>query len=152
MISPETLRFYSLFASQNAEMLKQIAMLANEKFVQAGHPIFFEGEVAKTLYLVLEGAVILTMHMGEKGDQKVEELEPLGKGEVIGWSSIVKPHIYKMGAHTSQESRLIAFDGERLRSLFDENPGFGYYFMREIAKVIGDRLISKCVQIMSMTT
>jgi CRP/FNR family cyclic AMP-dependent transcriptional regulator len=151
MISPETLRFYSLFANQDTEMLKQIAMLAEEKVVRADHQLFFEGEVAKTLYLVLEGAVVLTMNLGEKGDRKVEELEPLGKGEVIGWSSIVKPHIYKMGAYTTQEARLIAFDGERLRSLFDGNPGFGYYFIQNIAEVIGERLISKCVQVMSMT-
>lgn len=151
MISPETLRFFSLFANQDAEMLKQIAMLADEKIVKAGYQLFFEGEVAKSLYLVLEGAVVLTMNMGEKGDQKIEELEPLGKGEVIGWSSIVKPHIYKLGAYTAQESRLVAFDGERLRTLFDENPSFGYFFIKKIAEVIGDRLISKCVQIMSLT-
>lgn len=151
MISPETLRFYPLFVRQDAEMLKRIAMLANEKVVEADYQLFFEGEIAKSLYLVLEGAVTLTMNMGEKGDQKVEELEPLGKGEVIGWSSIVKPHIYKMGAYASQDSRMVVFDGEKLRTLFDANPSFGYYFMQKIAEAVGDRLISKCVQIMSLT-
>jgi CRP-like cAMP-binding protein len=151
MISPETLRYYPLFAMQDAEMLKRIAMLADEKDVEAGYHLFFEGEIAKSLYLVLDGSVVLTMNMGEKGDREVEELEPLGKGEVVGWSSIVKPHIYKMGAYTGQKSRLVAFDGEKLRILFDSNPSFGYYFMQKIAEVIGDRLISKCVQIMSMS-
>jgi CRP-like cAMP-binding protein len=151
MISPETLRFFPLFANQDMEMLKQIAMLAQEKTVIAGYQLFFEGEVAKSLYLVLQGTVVLTMNMGEKGDQKVEELEPLGKGEVIGWSSIVRPHIYKLGAYTAKESHLVVFEGEKLRSLFDENPKFGYYFIKAIAEVIGDRLISKCVQIMSLS-
>jgi len=151
MVSPEALRFFPLFANQDTEMLAQIAMLAEEKIVKAGQQLFFEGEVAKSLYLVLDGSVILTMNMGEKGDQKVEELEPLGKREVIGWSSIVKPHIYKMGAYTNQDSRLIHFNGEKLRNLFDENPSFGYYFIQKIAEVIGERLISKCVQIMSIS-
>jgi CRP-like cAMP-binding protein len=150
MISPEALRFYPLFAHQNADILAQIAMLATEKEVEAGYQLFFEGEVAKTLYLVLDGSVVLTMNMGKKGDQKVEELEPLTKGEVAGWSSIVKPHIYKMGAYTGQKSHLVAFDGEKLRALFDDNPNFGYYFMQKLAEVIGERLISKCVQIMSL--
>jgi len=136
---------------QDAEMLKQIALLAEEKTVKAGYQMFFEGEVAKILYLVLDGSVVLTVNMGEKGDQKLEELEPLGKGEVIGWSSIVKPHIYRMGAYANQDSRLIVFNGEKLLALFDNNPIFGYYFMHKIAEVIGDRLISKCVQIMSIT-
>ncbi len=150
MISPETLRFYPLFAHQDATMLAKIASLAESKEVEAGYQLFFEGEVAKSLYLVLDGSVVLTMNMGAKGDQRIEELEPLGKGEVIGWSSIVEPHIYKMGAYIGKKSYLILFNGEELRILFDENPGFGYYFMQKLAEVIGDRLISKCVQIMSL--
>jgi CRP-like cAMP-binding protein len=150
MISPETLRFFPLFARQDENMLARIAMLAEEKEVEAGYQLFFEGETAKTLYLVLEGPVILTMNMGEKGDQRIEKLEPLSTGEVVGWSSIVQPHIYKMGAYTGQRSRLVAFNGEKLRILFDENPSFGYYFLQKLAQVIGERLISKCVQLMSL--
>ena len=146
MISPEVLRFYSLFADQSPEMLVKIANLAEEKKVAAGYQLFFEGEVAKDLFLIRDGAVILTMRMGEK----TEEMEPLGKGEVIGWSSIVKPHLYKMGAYTSQKTHLVAFHGENLRDLFDQNPNFGYFFMQKLAEVIGDRLISKCVQMMSL--
>lgn len=146
MISPNVLGFYPLFADQSAEMLKKIADLAEEKKVDAGYQLFFEGEVAKSLYLIEDGSIILTMKMGEKND----EMEPLGKGEVVGWSSIVKPHLYKLGAYTDQKSHLIAFNGEKLRVLFDNNPAFGYYFMQKLAEVIGDRLISKCVQIMSL--
>ena len=152
MISPETLRFFPLFAHQDANMLAQIAMLADEKEVKSGYQLFFEGEIAKTLYLILEGSVVLTMNMGEKEDRRMEELEPLTKKEVAGWSSIVEPHIYKMGAYTDQDSQLIVFDGEKLRDLFEANPSFGYYFMKNIAEVIGERLISKCVQLMSITT
>ena len=146
----EDLKFFPLFAHQDAHMMAQIATLAEEREVEAGYQLFFEGEVAKTFYLILDGSVILTMNMAEKGVQKVEELEPLGKGEVVGWSSIVKPHIYKLGAYTDHKSRLLAFDGEKLRILFDENPNFGYFFMQKLAEVIGDRLISKCVQVMSL--
>jgi CRP-like cAMP-binding protein len=150
MISPETLRLYPLFANQDAEMLKQIAMLANERKVGAEHQLFFEGEVAKSLHLIREGSVVLTMNMGEEGDKRVEELEPISKGEIVGWSSIVPPHVYKMGAYTGESSHLVEFDGEKLRQLFDDNPSFGYYFMRQLAEVIGERLISKCVQLMSL--
>ena len=150
MISLETLKFYPLFAHQDASMLEQIAMLAEVKEVKSGHQLFFEGEVAKQFFLILDGSVILTMNMGDKENQKIEELEPLTKKEVVGWSSIVKPHVYKMGAYTARDSRLIVFDGEKLRILFEANPASGYYFMQKIAEVVGERLISKCVQIMSM--
>lgn len=150
MISPETLRFYTLFGQQDAHMLAKIAMLANEEIFEAGDQLFFEGEVANHFYLILEGSVILTMNLARGGELNAEELDPLGRGEIIGWSSIVPPHIYKMGAYANQESRLVIFDGEKMRTLFDENPSFGYYFMQKLAEVIGNRLISKCVQIMSL--
>jgi CRP-like cAMP-binding protein len=150
MISPETLRFYPLFANQDAEMLKQIAMLAEDVKVEAGHQLWSEGDPAKALFLILEGSVVLTINMGEKGEQKIQELEPIGKDELVRWSSIVKPHFYKYSAYTGQKSHLVAFNGEKLRDLFDAHPSFGYYFMQKLAEIIGDRYISKCVQLMSM--
>jgi CRP-like cAMP-binding protein len=146
MISPSRLEFYPLFANQNAEMLMKISMLAEEKEVDAGYQLFLEGDAANFLFLVMKGSVVLTMDMGEK----VETLDHLGIGEVVGWSSIVKPNIYKFGAYTDQKSRLIIFKGDKLQMLFDDNPIFGYYFMKNLAEVIGDRLVSKCLQITSL--
>ena len=57
MISPEKLRYYPLFAGQNEEMLKQIAMLADEKEVREGGRLLVEGEIANTLCLIEEGTV-----------------------------------------------------------------------------------------------
>jgi CRP-like cAMP-binding protein len=151
MISPETLKYYPLFANQSVEMLTQIVMLAEEKYVDSGYQLFFEGESAKSLYLVRKGAVVLTMNIGEIGYQKVKELEPLSYGSVIGWSSIVKPHIYRMGAYAAKESRLVVFDGRKLRCLFGKYPNFGYYFMQNIAGVITDLFIGKC-EVMCLPT
>jgi CRP-like cAMP-binding protein len=150
MISIETLRNYSLFDQQDEAMLTRIANLAEEKVVEAGGTLFSQGDPAKYLYLVMEGSIVLTMNVGRKGAQTMEELEPLGKDRVVGWSSMVKPHIYKMGAYAKQRSRVIAFEGNRLNQLFDDNPSFGYYFLQRLTEVIGSRLIGKCVQLMSL--
>ena len=150
MISIETLRSYSLFDQQDETMLTRIANLAEERVVEAGGTLFSQGDPAKYLYLVIEGSVVLTMNVGRKGAQTLEELEPLGKDRVVGWSSMVKPHIYKMGAYAKQRTRVIAFEGNRLHQLFDENPSFGYYFLQRLTEVIGSRLIGKCVQLMSL--
>jgi len=150
MISPELLRRFPLFAGQDAEMLKQIAMLAHKKEAEADNILFFEGEVAKTLYIVLDGGVTLTMNIGEIGEQRVESLEPLRDGEVVGWSALVPPYVYNLGAQAAEKTDLIAIDGVALRQLLDDNPVYGYYFMKELGKVIGQRLISKCTQLMSL--
>lgn len=150
MIAIETLKQYSLFDHQDDNMMARIARIGEERVVEAGEMLFSQGEEAKYLFLVMEGSVVLTMNVGKKGAQTLEELEPLGRDRVVGWSSIVKPHIYKMGAYAKQRSRLIAFEGGKLHRLFDENPSFGYYFLERLTEVIGSRLIGKCVQLMSL--
>ena len=150
MISVELLRHFSLFDQQDDAMLARIANLAEERVIEAGGTLFSQGDPAKHLYLVVDGSIVLTMNVGQKGAQTLEELEPLGKDRVVGWSSMVKPHVYKMGAHAKQKSRVIAFEGDKLRRLFDENPSFGYYFLQKLTEVIGSRLIGKCVQLMSL--
>ena len=150
MISPELLRRYPLFAGQDAEMLKQIAMLTQKKEAEADTILFFEGEVAKIMYIVLDGGVTLTMNIGEIGEQRVESLEPLRDGEVVGWSALVAPYVYNLGAQAAEKTHLLAFDCEALRQLLDDNPVYGYYLMKELTEVIGQRLISKCTQLMSL--
>ena len=150
MISQEILRYYPLFAGQNAEMLKRMALLADEKEVREGGRLFFEGEIANSLYLIEEGAVSLTMNLGEFGERRIEKLDPLGKGEVIGWSALIEPHEYTMGATAEEQTRYVAFDGVALRELLDDNPEAGYYLYKKLAEVMGQRLVSKCTQIMSL--
>ena len=150
MITIETLKKFSLFDHQNDQMLALIADLAVEKVVEAGDHLFSQGEDARYLYLVMDGSIVLTMNVGQKGAQTLEELEPLGKDRVVGWSSIVRPHVYKMGAYAKQKTRLIEFEGGKLQHLFDDNPSFGYYFLQKLTEVIGSRLIGKCVQLMSL--
>jgi CRP-like cAMP-binding protein len=150
MVSIETLRNFSLFDHQDDAMLARIAKLAEEQVIEAGGILFAQGDPAQYLFLVVEGTIVLTMNVGQKGSQTLEELEPLGKDRVLGWSSMVKPHVYKMGAYAKQKSRVIAFDGAKLHRLFDANPDFGYYFLQRLTEVIGSRLIGKCVQLMSL--
>jgi len=150
MISVETLRNYSIFNHQDDAMLARIVELAEERVIEAGNQLFSQGDPATHLFLVMDGTVVLTMNIGQKGAQTLEELEPLGKDRVVGWSSMVKPYVYKMGAYAKQRSHVIAFEGEKLQELFDENPSFGYYFLQRLTEVIGSRLLGKCVQLMSL--
>jgi len=151
MVSPETLRTYRLFAGQSNYMLEEMAMLTSELELEAGEWLFHEQENASHLYLITEGAVSLCLNLYLNGKcQHIEATSPLGAREMIGWSAVVKPHIYTFGARAEQDTRLITFAAEPLRELLDDNPGFGYYLIKNLAEVIGDRLTSKCVQLFSI--
>ena len=153
MVSTELLRRYSLFAGQNNYMLEEIAMLSNEITKDKGDWFFHEDEDATKLYLVLEGAVALTLYVYLNGSgQHLSSSHSIGKGEIIGWSSIVPPHQYKVGAMAVKKSNLLEIDALPLRQLLDDNPEYGYHFLRQIAEVISERYMLINIQILSLMT
>lgn len=153
MVSTELLRRYPLFAGQNNYMLEEIAMLSNEVTKAEGDWLFHENEDATKLFLVLEGAVALTLFVYLNGEQQhLSTSHSLGKNEIVGWSSIVPPHQYKIGARAVKESRLLEIDAVPLRQLLDDNPEYGYHFLRQIAEVVSERFMLVNIQLMSMMT
>lgn len=151
MVSTELLRRYPLFAGQSNYMLDEIAMLSSEIAKAEGEWLFHENEDATKLYLVLDGAVALTLFVYLNGEQKhLATSHSLGKNEIVGWSSIVTPHQYKLGARAVKESRLLEIDALPLRQLLDDNPEYGYLFLRQIAEVVSERFMLVNIQILSL--
>jgi CRP/FNR family transcriptional regulator, cyclic AMP receptor protein len=151
MVSTELLRRYPLFAGQSNYMLDEIAMLSNETTRAEGEWLFHENEEATKLYLVLEGAVALTMFVYLNGEQQhLASSHSLGKNEIVGWSSIIPPHQYKLGARASKDCKLLVIDAVPLRQLLDDNPEYGYHFLRQIAEVVSERFMLVNIQIMSL--
>jgi CRP-like cAMP-binding protein len=151
MVSTELLRRYPLFAGQNHYMLEEIAMLSDEVAKAEGEWLFHENEEATGLYLVLEGAVALTLFVYLNDEQKhLATSHSLGKNEIVGWSSIVPPHQYKLGARAVKETHLLEIDAVPLRQLLDDNPEYGYHFLRQITEVISERFMLINIQILSL--
>lgn len=151
MVSPETLRRYPLFARQSQYMIEEIALICDEISLEAGDWLFCEEEEATKLYLVLDGAVSLTMYLYLNGrGQHLETMSPLRNGEIIGWSSLVKPHIYTSGAQAIEKTTLIMMNALAMRELLDDNPAYGYCFYKRLAEVVSEHLKFKTVQLLSM--
>jgi CRP-like cAMP-binding protein len=151
MISPEVLRRFPLFAGQNFYMLDEIAMISKEVFISAEEWLFHENDDANNFYLILEGKIALTLYLHAKGIGKhLKTTSALTNGQIFGWSSLVPPHHYKMGALAEMDTTLLEIDGKALRQLFDDNPEYGYPFMKNIAEEISDRLEYKIIQVLSM--
>jgi len=151
MISPEILRRFPLFAGQSFYMLDEIAMISDEVSIAKGDWVFHENEDANNFYLILEGEIALTLFLFYNGSGKhLKTTSSLVQGQIFGWSALVPPHHYKMGAMAEKQSTLLEIDGKALRELFDDNPEYGYPFMKKIAEEISDRLEYKIIQVLSM--
>jgi CRP-like cAMP-binding protein len=151
MISPEMLRFFPLFAKQNNYMLKEIAMLSVERELEPGDWLFRQDDPALWFYVIVEGALslALVLHMNGSGEH-IERMGVLGRGEVLGWSSLVSPFVYTLGAQAERKSKVIEIEAAGLRELIDDNPKYGYYLTKNLAEVISERLRFKCIQLLSL--
>ncbi len=62
------------------------------------------------------------------------------KGDVMGWSAVVEPYLYTLGAKCIDDTKVITFDAEKLREILNADKALGFKFMHAIAKVIAARL------------
>jgi CRP-like cAMP-binding protein len=151
MVSPETLRRYPLFAGQSNYMLGEIAMLSNPLLLERGEWLFHEGEPALKFYIILDGAISLTMTIHLDGSkERIQKMSSIGGGEIVGWSSLLLANYYRFGAQATSKTKLVEISGEGLSELLDDNPRYGYLMIRVITEVIAERLESKCTQLLSL--
>lgn len=149
MISPETLRRFSLFAGLDPAWFKDIAMVGEEVKLAQGEWLFHEGDDADALYLVLNGSVELKINLDVQSSRQAD-ISTVSAGEVLGWSALVEPEVYTLGAVAASDVQLVRLDAAGLRKLMEQNCEFGFHLMRQLAKVLGQRLTNLRVQFVSL--
>ncbi len=136
--------FFSDLHSPYANLLTGCA--ANMRF-DAGAYIFREGGEANNFYLIRSGKVGLEISPPHRKPIIVATLE---EGDVLGWSWLLPPYLWKFDARVMQTTRAIALDGKCLRSKCEENHDLGYELLKRFAKVIEDRLESTRFQMLDV--
>lgn len=150
MVSPELIRRYPLFADLSMEQIVELAQLADEVPVEAGHPFFREGDALDNLYIVLEGEVATVVELIAKGKPAVIAeltarereviIHTIGQGEVFGWSALIPPYEATATIKAVKPGRVLSIDCADLRERFEEDTRFGYLMMRRAAQGVRDRL------------
>jgi CRP-like cAMP-binding protein len=128
------LRFLRHFAPDH---LRQIASIARLQEFQPEDVIFYEGEAARDVYLVLEGDVALEMNVPDRG---VFRVHTVGAGELLGWSPVLGSGGMTATARALTRCRLAALDAAKIRALSEQAPQFGVDFFRRTAAALAERL------------
>jgi CRP-like cAMP-binding protein len=149
MVSPQQLRRLPLFAGVDCGLLKSLAMAGEEIVVPRGEWLFHEGEKADALYIILEGRIDIRIRMGLR-DIAPPNLTTLREGEILGWSALVRPFVYTMGAIANSDTRLVRMDGVRLCELMEQHPEMGFSLMRRLSQVLGERLTNLRTRFVSL--
>jgi len=142
MISAELLKEYEICNGMTDEQLQDLASIATEETHDAGSMIYKIGDPAGKLYIVTTGKVAMVMdsYMGPHRPSMQVNVDFLAKGEVMGWSSLIEPHIYTLGGLCVAKTEVIAFEAESLRKLINEDCAMGLRIMQSTARIIAARL------------
>lgn len=116
---------------------RRFTALARQVSFPAGTRVFEEGGRADRFWIIRGGAVALDVHVPGRHAATVETLGP---GELLGWSWLVPPHQWHLGAETRGPVRADEFDAVRVRELAAGDPVLGKALAEYVATVVGERL------------
>ncbi len=164
MVSSELLRRYPFFAGLSYEHILALAKIATEIHTESEHYFFREGEELQCFYLVIEGAAAIVMEVPDQdvkhtlAEQFSREMQTrdivisaAGPGDIFGWSGLVPPHQATASTKAITPCRVVAFDCQTLRQIFEEDCRFGYSMMQKVAQVIRERLRDAYIESLAHT-
>jgi CRP-like cAMP-binding protein len=143
----ELLAEHRFFQGLQPAWLKIIAGCASNVHFDAGQTLLREGAPAERFFAIREGSVAVELHAPDRGPIVVQTLGP---GEILGWSWIFPPHVWKFDARARDGVRATAFDGTCLRKKCDADPAMGYELMKRVAQLVSQRLEATRLQLLDL--
>jgi CRP-like cAMP-binding protein len=152
MVTASTLQKHPSFAQLNDEQIECLVNVSRLLTARSGDIIFRKGDELDHFYLVVEGdfeIIIETPKLeveydyhGQPSQLKKEYvvLSVVKPGEITGWSALVPPYVATGGCRAKHDSRLVAFDCQKLFQYFEKDCQFGFFMIQTAAQVIGKRL------------
>lgn len=132
-----TLQNIPFFQDLPEEDLEKFAAMSRFVEFPANAVMFRELQPARDVFVILQGRVSLVIFEPGLGGR---ELNQVGVGDLIGWSTMLGRSQLSDTARTLEPVKAIAIDGERLRSLCNEDPRFGFKSMHLLARALSQRL------------
>ncbi len=137
----EIIKTSQLFWKLSDSQLDKIGKLCHEESYVPGESVFSAGDNAQDFYIVKEGKVALEIEIriGARTRKKVT-VDVQTKGRVFGWPAIYSERpVYTTSAIATENTKLLAFNGEQLRSLCDADHDLCRKVMRGLVMIVADR-------------
>jgi CRP-like cAMP-binding protein len=149
MVRVEDLQSIRVLSYLTEPMVKRFLDITMVTEIKAGGYVYRTGEYARYLYAVLDGKIALEL---EKDSSTTVVVDTIAKGRVLGLPAVIDPEIKKYTHHARavENTKLFAWEGDRLEQLFTEDPEIGYLFMRRIARTAHSRLLVRNLQFLEL--
>ena len=138
MVSAEWLKRTELFEALEEPQLNTLLLHASVESLPEGKTIFNQGDKAVHLYVLVEGAVDLTIKTGEKIDFMTSKIEE--EGAVFGMPSLIEPFRFNVTAICLKPSKVLVLDADHIKRRMEEDPKMGIEVMKKLASIYFNRL------------
>jgi CRP-like cAMP-binding protein len=126
--------------------MESIFSISNFQEFAVKENLFEEYGALDTLFILLEGTVILGMKV-PKGKISIGSIHP---GSILAWSALFPPALSSASATAHTPVKALAIPAAKLLRIFEEDPTFGYVFMRMIGKTVSERLTDTRLQLVNV--
>jgi CRP-like cAMP-binding protein len=138
MVAAEWLKRAEIFGALDESQLNALLSMSNVETFPEGKTIFRQGEEANRLYVLIEGAVDLTVKTGEKIDVMTSKIEK--EGAVFGMPSLIQPFRYNVTAVCLKTSKILIIEADHIQKKMQEDPKMGMEIMKKLASIYFNRL------------
>ncbi|WP_435885230.1 Crp/Fnr family transcriptional regulator [Streptomyces collinus] len=135
------------FGALTKKHQEQLMSLAREVSFAIDERIFNEGAKADRFWIIHVGTVALDVHVPGR---RAAVIETLGAGELLGWSWLVPPHHWHLGAQATSPVRAYEFDAAAVSELCGKDPELRQELLAYVAAVIAGRLRSARVRLLDL--
>jgi CRP/FNR family cyclic AMP-dependent transcriptional regulator len=112
-----------------------------------GATIFSEGTLHPYFHVLATGDARLDMHVPRRGRVPILSVGP---GDVLAWSALLGNGVMTSSALTLVPVQTVAFPGDKLRQLCEQQHEIGYHLMRQLAAALSLRLVATRLQLLDL--
>jgi CRP-like cAMP-binding protein len=139
MLHEERLESQDVFGFLRPEQIDILSDAADVMAYKMGDTVYYHGQKADHMYVVLEGSVLL--RLPGKGGISVP-IDLATKGVVFGACRCFDIETYATTAECMQDSRLMKIEAAVLGRLMDQDLLMGYVMQRRISQVYFERYLA----------
>jgi signal-transduction protein with cAMP-binding, CBS, and nucleotidyltransferase domain len=142
MASAALLKECDIFQDLNDAQIEKLVKIAKEESYSTGTLLYKEGAPSTHLYLVQQGKVFLEMKsdMGPNRPPMQVIIDVVSRREAFGWSAFAEPHLHTLNALIAEPTKIILFDGGKLKALMEEECEMGFGIMKGLTSLLASRL------------
>jgi CRP/FNR family transcriptional regulator, cyclic AMP receptor protein len=146
-VDPGVLKSLAFLAGATDDEVRQLLPAARiEEYPQDAN-LFREGDVLGHVFVVVTGTAALAI---SGRDRRPRRFQTVGPGELLGWSPLLGPGPMTAAARALTAVRVVVLDARAILDVCEQDPRFGYNFMRRTAATIAGRLSATRLQLLDV--